>query len=276
MKFKAYSLIAIAALSLAACETWRGIEEDFSNIQMPEFSSPASSGGTSEGSQFTSACPHVAVVEDLAVLNDFENISRPSPDNLVSRVTLTKMQSSCADKSRSVIVDLKLAFEGTLGPKGKMQAGDMPFFTYPYFVAVTAPNGEIMAKEVFAASVAYNRGETSHTHYETLRHIIPLDDTSRGNRYKVMVGFQLSQDQLAWNREQIRLAAEAEKAQQKAAVEAEKAAQKAAADAARAAEKAGKAPISAAPAPQPNQPAAIVVTPAPQQGGPVDITAPVQ
>jgi predicted small secreted protein len=269
MKTNNYFLLGLCALTLASCETWRGIEEDFSNIQVPEFAAQDSS--PSEGAKYISACPHVAVIEDLAVLNDFENVSKPSPDNLVSRVVLTKMQSSCGDKSRSVIVDLKLAFEGTLGPKGKMQAGDMPFFTYPYFVAVTAPNGEIMAKEVFAASITYDRGENTHTHFETLRHIIPLDDTSRGNRYKVMVGFQLSQDQLEYNRNQIRMAQEAEKAKVKAAEAAAKAQAKAQSSAPKGF---ANQPQATAPATiQPNQPAAIVVTPAP---GPVDITSPVQ
>jgi sRNA-binding protein len=86
-----------------------------------------------------------------------------------------------------------------------------------------------------------------------------------------MVGFQLSQDQLEYNRNQIRMAQEAEKAKVKAAEAAAKAQAKAQSSAPKGF---ANQPQATAPATiQPNQPAAIVVTPAP---GPVDITSPVQ
>lgn len=266
MKSKAYSLLILCVLGLSACQTWKGLEEDFSSIQSDFSSSSSTSYASSDSASLLSPCPRVEVVEDLAVLNDFENISKPSPDSLVSSVKLSKLQSTCGEKARSITVDLKLAFEGQLGPRGRINANDMPFFSYPYFVAVTAPSGEIMAKEVFAASITYNRGESSHTHYETLRHIIPLDDTGRAGRYKVLVGFQLGQEQLAWNREQLRLAKQAER-------EAEKARKAAEAKAA-----AATMPAAGNAAPtmivEPNQPANVSVTPAPANPGPIDITSP--
>src|SRR5690606_37205017 len=126
-------------------ETFRGLEQDLSQIKMPDF---ASSGFASsdDSSSLLAPCPQVEIVEDLAVWNEFIDPSKPVQDNLVSRAAVSKQKSECTEKGRSVTVDLRLAFNGTLGPKGKLRESDRTFFAYPYLVAVTAPNGEIMAK----------------------------------------------------------------------------------------------------------------------------------
>lgn len=149
-------------------------------------------------------CPRVEIVEDLSSLSEFSSRRDPSYDNLISRVNLTHSESSCFYGPRSVTVDLKLAFEGVLGPRARMQPGDRPFFSYPFFVAVTAPNGDILAKEVFGAAITYESGQDRQTYYESLRQVIPAANTFRGSRHKVLIGFQLSQDQLEYNRQMIR------------------------------------------------------------------------
>ena len=94
-----------------------------------------------------------------------------------------------------------MAFESTLGEKGKLRKNDKPFFSYPFFVAVTDPKGVIMAKEIFSASMTYDRNEDSHTYYESMRQLIPLDRKSSAKRHKVLLGFQLDPAQLKYNRQ---------------------------------------------------------------------------
>lgn len=95
---------------------------------------------------------------------------------------------------------MKLIFNGKLGPKGREKVSDKPFFSYPYFVAVTSPGGKIMAKEIFAASMTYGSHESTHSYFEKLREVIPISSKENAKNYKILIGFQVTKDQLAYNR----------------------------------------------------------------------------
>lgn len=62
-----------------------------------------------------------------------------------------------------------------------------------------------MAKEVFAASLNFGSGASSANYYESLRQIIPVKHGTNSGKYKVLVGFQLTHEQLAYNRAQAAL-----------------------------------------------------------------------
>lgn len=204
--------IAAFALTLSACETMEGIKRDISDINFDSFT-PASSVSEDQHANFLvdGNCPEVQIVEDLSRLHEFNAGQSMKSSNLVSSVSMEEAQSTCSYGDRSVTVDLKLALEGKLGPKGRRSSNEKPFFSYPFFVAVTSDNGKILAKEIFAASMTYGSGQDEQLYHETLRQIIPADSRAQGARYKVMVGFQLAEKQLAYNRKLIeaeRLAAE--------------------------------------------------------------------
>ncbi len=217
------TILATCLFTLSACETVEGIKNDIADIDfsLDNFTT-ASSTEEEEHAEFLidGNCPDVQIVQDLSRIYDFKNAQ---PSNLASSAIMEEVQSTCAYGDRSVTVDLKLAINGSTGSNTPQ---DKTFFSYPFFVAVTSDSGKILAKEIFAASMNYDAGQTAQTYHETLRQIIPADDRIQGSRYKVMVGFQLTEKQLAYNRQRMeeeRLAAEqAEKARiaaQKAAEE---------------------------------------------------------
>ncbi len=145
-------------------------------------------------------CPDVKVVEELSLLTEFTNPALPTNDSMISRAHLALGQSTCTYTERSVSIDVRLSFESELGPRAKMKQSDTPFVSYPFFVAVTDDEGRILAKEVFAASMTFGKDETRHTYTEALRHVIPIYDREDAREHKVLVGFQLTSDQLAFNR----------------------------------------------------------------------------
>ncbi len=126
----------------------------------------------------------------------------PTPKTLVSEVKLGKQRGACIynQEDKSVAVQVSLIFNSSLGPRSKIYKGDKPNFAYPYFIAVTSPNGEIVAKEVFAASISYKEDQKSLSHKETLRQIIPLEKLGEGPDYTILAGFQLTEEQLEYNR----------------------------------------------------------------------------
>lgn len=212
----------VAALS--ACNTVDGLVEDLRFTDWGAFNGKA--GGSSEN-LLDDGCPQAGVVPELATFNDFTNNAAPGSKTLVSRVQMNAIQAQCDFGPQSVTVDVKLNIDGMLGPQGR--AGGNASHSYPFFVAVTSPTGTILAKEIFAADLSYDSGD-SQTYQESVRQIIPLPNKDIAGSYKVLAGFQLSPEQLAYNR--AALAADEAAAKERARIqrENEDAAKKLAAD----------------------------------------------
>lgn len=211
MKHLRYLALSICFLGLTACQTFEGVKKDFESIKLPSLSGSTAASG--EKLVYSGDCPRVEAVEDLKMLSEFSDTNNQTEQNLISTVKITKIQSACSYEERSVTVDLKMDFAGRIGPQSRSAAGNSPFFSYPFFVAVTSANGTILAKEIFAASMTYAPGQNTQTYTEKMRQIIPIENRDRGANYKVLVGFQLTPDQLSHNRltlEQEKLAAQAE------------------------------------------------------------------
>ncbi len=192
--------LLLGVILLSSCQTFDAFQDDISDLTTGNLNTARVIKGKSE-ILLQSPCPQVEIVDDLSSLSDFTNPKKTTKENLISRVDLKSAQSTCKLGSKSAIVDLKIIFNGTLGSKGRKKNSDRPFFSYPFFVAVTTPSGKIMAKEIFAASLTYEPNKNKHTYFENLRQIIPIKSKATANHYKILIGFQLTPDQLEYNRE---------------------------------------------------------------------------
>lgn len=195
--------LSLCIMTLGACQAYEGLREDIAGIDFSKFKTASSvSPDAAANSNFLvdGDCPKVEIVDELSMLHDFNDARKPSESSRISTVTFTDARSTCDYAERSVTVDLKLDLSGEIGPAGRANASDKPFFKHPYFVAVTSANNKILAKELFDASMTYEPGETIRNYTENLRQLIPTDSRSDGAKLKVIVGFQLTQEQLAYNR----------------------------------------------------------------------------
>lgn len=84
---------------------------------------------------------------------------------------------------------------------GKGPAATADSHTYPYFVAVTRRNGKVLARETFATQAQF-RGKTLASGSELVNRItIPRADGSiSGVNFEIVVGFELTPEQLEFNR----------------------------------------------------------------------------
>jgi len=71
---------------------------------------------------------------------------------------------------------------------------------FPFFVAVTDRDQNILAKEVFDSVVEFPEGRRRAGVFEEVEQQIALRDEETGDDYEIIVGFQLSRDQLDRNR----------------------------------------------------------------------------
>ncbi|MBI2234260.1 MAG: hypothetical protein HYU57_04590 [Micavibrio aeruginosavorus] len=144
-------------------------------------------------------CPDVRIVSDLNQVHQFAEGAQMESVNLASSIRMQDVEVKCTAGTRTVTVDMTLAFAGQIGPKGRAHASDKPSFAYPYFVAITNDAGSIVAKEVFATTLTYDTVADTGTKIEQVRQIIPAISSDMRN-YKVLIGFQLSDRELAYNR----------------------------------------------------------------------------
>lgn len=169
----------------------------------PALSAPSPLSRLEAETQSASAlqdCPDVRIVADLNQIHQFTQPEKPSPQGSISSIWMRDVQNHCSTVKDNVAIDITLAFEGIVGPKGKRHPGDHPSFSYPYFIAITGNDGSIIAKEVFAVTFSYDDAKTM-TKIEKIRQIVPAGAKTYRD-YKILVGFQLNDQELAFNRTQ--------------------------------------------------------------------------
>lgn len=206
------SAFSVMALGLTGCESMKQMRDSISAIDFPYFGAPKteetdvataqkmSADDTGILATNTEGCPQVAVVEDLKNLTQFETPAKPTPGSKISSITLSGIKSSCAVTEKTVAVDIGLRFDGQLGPQADEWKSQSRSFAYPYFIAVTTQSGEIISKEVFAATISYDKAEKALTQEESIRQVIPLRDGKAASSYEILVGFQLTEDELNYSR----------------------------------------------------------------------------
>ncbi len=206
---RAALLSAFALLALTSCETVEGFKRDtgklWASLQPAPGSAtaPGQTAPSDDGSlvaPVASDCPVITIMPELKTLSEFTDITKPSDKTKISEFTLVGVQSKCQQHAAAMAMHIELIFSGKIGPKGRANKSDKPTFSYPYFIAVTDAKGAVVAKEVFAANVAYKAGESESKQIESITQNLPIKSTDQMADYKVLVGFQLDDAQLAYNR----------------------------------------------------------------------------
>ncbi len=203
----ALSLTTIAML--AGCSTFAGLQDDFSkgyanlSESLGGVLSPPPDPVKEQKKRlpvYDGTCPQVSVRPDLARLVDFHTGDSHKESNIASEVEITNVRNTCRVENNALVMQIDIDLSGKTGPKARIKSNDQPNFAYPYFVAVTDSTGIVLSKEIFAAPVSYGRKENTNAHTETIFQNMPFPDASSGKTYNVIVGFQLDETQLAYNR----------------------------------------------------------------------------
>ncbi|MBU0859921.1 MAG: hypothetical protein KJ667_08280, partial [Alphaproteobacteria bacterium] len=197
-------LILGAVLALTGCETMSATmasaRDKITSFEMPSLSSKRNAAEDLPADQLLVAsqsvdCPRVGVVDDL---NSLTQMTEGGAE--ISSAQLIDIQSQCTVNENNVIVDMDIVFDAAIGAQGRVKDTDTASFSYPYFIAITTPSGDITAKEVFSATIAFESGTDRLNHAEQLRQVIPLTGAYNARDYEILIGFQLSESELAFNR----------------------------------------------------------------------------
>lgn len=140
-------------------------------------------------------CPQVAILRNLERIEDHGRDSI-DPSTLVAVAAMRNIEGSCDYDDQGVRISFDLNMVAEKGPR---LGGDQ--ISFPYFVSLVGPEDQVLSKEPLTAKFEFPSGGKQVKKTESLRIFLPLkkDETAQG--YRVLMGFQLSEDQLKAVRE---------------------------------------------------------------------------
>jgi hypothetical protein len=167
------ALCALAALSLAAC-----------------------SSSSSELPPGKLACPTTFIAPGLDAYTEFRPGVTPSTNtnDIVFGVKLAAVSPECHGEPQGVRVTTVITFVAVRNDQDLRQ-GD-----FTYFVAVADAQQNIVAKQNFALRVDFAPRQKEMRLVDQITEHLPVKNLSLGNQYAIIVGLQVSKQQLDLNR----------------------------------------------------------------------------
>lgn len=142
------------------------------------------------------SCPRALVVSDARNYYELAAGGRTSDDlRLTGRIGLPT--AGCEVDEGRLRVTLSLPIEVVRGPRLKDGSFEVRL---PYFVAVTDLSGRILDKQVFTASISMGGDQKLASKVERIEQVIPLKSGEDATRFVIYAGFQLTAEQLEFNR----------------------------------------------------------------------------
>lgn len=144
-------------------------------------------------------CPDFGLVPELTRLTQFKNGPGRTLDDVRYDIVVRNFgQPTCSLKDRRVRVNVRLEFSAE---RGRSEPGSRIEFSY--FVAIRhRVTGDIVMKEVFPVAFNLPQGRDNVVIEEELEQVtIPIKKDEEGRYYAILVGLQLTEEQLAFNRQ---------------------------------------------------------------------------
>jgi hypothetical protein len=145
-------------------------------------------------------CPTIVIVQELASLTQFKPGEGRDLTDVVLEGKITGFDGFCEtdldkDIAQAVEVELRVVFTAARGPANTDRKG-----SYSYFVALADREGDTVQKHVFDSTVEFPGNRNRVAPFEELTLKVPLKPGESGANYTVYVGFQLTPEQLDYNR----------------------------------------------------------------------------
>jgi len=166
-----------APLLLAACETLSSL--DFSPD--PEVVPP---------------CPRAVVGEGAGRLTRFDGGGK-DPTNVLFEAEIADLAGTCIYDDTEISVDLQIQIIAGRGPAATGDDARMN-----YFVAVTRADSTVLAREAFDVAIELSGNQTRNEIIEEIEQTIPIPEGGSGASLVIVVGFEMTPDELEFNRQQ--------------------------------------------------------------------------
>lgn len=144
------------------------------------------------------ACPRGVIPANSASVTRFRDGPGRDLTDVVAEGEIVNILVQCKYDKRAVTVDLQIAIAGDRGPADRSRVAE-----FEYWIAIVDPQQNVVTKQPARVRFQFtdNRTRLGQVLNE-FEPYIPLADLKQGPEYQVIVGFQLTPEELAWNRSQ--------------------------------------------------------------------------
>ncbi len=144
-------------------------------------------------------CPKIEIMPSARSITYFEdNMS----GQMIARASISEIRGGCEVVRGGIELDLDILMRGTITNKGRFEGNvnEEAFMTFPYFVSVFTPQGLPVNKDILATAMRFRPSVDFTDHAEKITQFIPIDNVTQASNYKIVVGYQLTRQQLEYNR----------------------------------------------------------------------------
>ncbi len=152
-------------------------------------------GKTIDGKKIDLACPKFGILRDANQITTYRPGGGRSAPDIQLRAQIVDYQGNCTYDETGVTVDVGVVLIAERGPA--LAGNSVPL---SYFAAIINPDGKAIARQQFDTTVDFNGNVPRAGSREEIQPFIPLEKGKDARGYQVLVGFQLTQDQLDANR----------------------------------------------------------------------------
>jgi hypothetical protein len=142
-------------------------------------------------------CPETGIVSELSAVSRFDGHGTGFT-NLAYRASLGDLKTECKIDDDGAAVTVTVSTLAEIGPAATERSAD-----FSYFIALTDPHDKILSKRIFSNAIAFKGNQARAGARDSDSERIPMPDPKDAQKYHVVIGFQLTPDELAFNRAQL-------------------------------------------------------------------------
>ncbi|HTO41532.1 MAG TPA: hypothetical protein VL026_11200 [Rhizomicrobium sp.] len=160
--------------------------------------------GACQTERMLAKCPSTAILAETSSQSVFVAGKPMAPENLAYRIDTRRATTACSIDKDTNTADssLELAFRGF-----RQKDGAAASYTVPFFVAINDSDGKLVLKKTYSTTLVFQPGQTQVDFTQTIDSIpVKVARTKQPFDYHLLVGFQLTKQQLDYNRKTNRYA----------------------------------------------------------------------
>ena len=141
-------------------------------------------------------CPRAGVLYDASRMIQFGAGPDRTVDNVAYDAEIGKVSIKCDNDGGVVDAEIKFALDVRAGPQGRVGSQ-----TFRYFVAITELNQRVIDKQYYAFEAKFDVDKPRVYETKEIDDIrIPFKRLGRPDLYEILVGWDLTSEQLQYNR----------------------------------------------------------------------------
>jgi hypothetical protein len=142
-------------------------------------------------------CPETGILAEASAVSRFDGLGTGYP-NLAYRASLGDLKTECKIDDDGADVTVTVSTLAEIGPAATGRSAE-----FAYFVALADPRDKILAKRILSNTIEFKGNQARAGARDVVTERLPMPDPKKAEQYHVVIGFQLTPEEVAYNRAQL-------------------------------------------------------------------------